>query len=208
MRPPLILASASPRRQELLRQVTPEFGVAPSYAAECEDASLGARGLCEVNARRKALAVAERYPAHLVLGADTLVFLDGRPLGKPVDLGDAAQMLRRLAGRIHEVITGVCLVQLEPGRMQVFSEATRVKFFAYDESVVSTYLASVHVLDKAGGYALQERGELLVERVEGSSSNVIGLPVEAVRAALAAWPASLAPLPRQDRGAGDPRIVA
>jgi septum formation protein len=174
MAPRLILASESPRRRELLAGVTAEFFVVASYAAECSDASIGPGPLCEVNARRKALAVAERYPDDLVLAADTLVFLDRKPLGKPVDLAEAASMLRSLAGRTHEVITGVCLVHLRGARMRVFSEVTRVKFLPFDAAVIGAYLAAVPVLDKAGAYALQDRGEMLVDRVEGSASNVIG----------------------------------
>lgn len=188
MRPPLILASASPRRVELLRRIAPQFSVAPSHAPEIDDGALAPRALVELNARRKALAVAERYPDHLVLGADTLVFLDGRALGKPADQSQAAQMLERLSGRAHEVITGVCLVHLRAARMRVFAESTRVRFLEFGAETVAEYLAAVDVLDKAGAYALQERSELLVEHVEGSRSNVVGLPVEAVQAALAQWP--------------------
>ena len=185
--PPLILASESPRRVELLRQVVPQFEVTPSYATELHDSSIGARRLCEVNAQRKAMSVAERYPDHLVLGADTLVFLDGEPLGKPADLAEARAMLGRLAGRVHEVITGVCLVHQRATRVRLLAETTHVKFLPLTAADIEDYLGRVHVLDKAGAYAVQEHGERIVATVEGSFSNVVGLPVEAVRAALAAW---------------------
>ena len=185
--PPLILASQSPRRIELLRQVISEFGVIASYAAELSDPDLPPRRLCEVNAQRKAFAVAERYPRHLVLGADTLVFLDSKPLGKPADQNEAHDMLARLAGRIHEVITGVCLVSQAAARVKMFSDVTRVKFRSLSSDEINGYLGKVNVLDKAGAYAIQEEGCILVERIEGSFSNVVGLPVESVRAALAAW---------------------
>jgi len=191
--PPLILASQSPRRVELLRQIVPEFHVAPSYATELHDLSLGTRRLCELNAERKALAVAERHPDHLVLGADTLVFLDGDGLAKPADLGEAQAMLRRLSGRVHEVITGVCLVRQSEARMRLLAEVTYVKFRTLTDADITEYLRRVDVLDKAGAYAVQEHGDRLVERIEGSFSNVVGLPVEAVRQALAAWPAPAAP---------------
>lgn len=189
MPPPLILASQSPRRQELLRQILPEFHVVSSHATELMDPALAPRALCELNAERKALLVAERYPRHLVLGADTLVFLDDQPLGKPADLGEARQMLRRLSGRVHQVITGVCLVHQEGARLQLFSEASQVRFRPFDDAVIDVYLERVEVLDKAGAYAIQENGTLLVEAVEGSVSNVIGLPVETLRRALSAWDA-------------------
>ena len=184
---PLILASASPRRVELLRRLTPDFQVIPSDAAEVHDAALGVRPLCELNARLKATPVAQRHPGHVVLGADTLVWLDGRPLGKPAHPAEARAMLRDLSGNAHEVVTGVCLMHAGSGRMEVFSEVTRVVFRPLDEELSERYLAAVHTLDKAGGYALQEHGDWLVQSVAGSHSNVGGLPVEAVGRALARW---------------------
>jgi septum formation protein len=185
--PPFILASGSPRRVELLRQLVPEFGIVRSDAHELHDASLGVRRLCEVNAEKKALQVSGRYPDHLVLGADTLVWLDGEPLGKPADLHEARLLLERLAGRVHEVVTGVCLVHESGRRMHLFSESTRVKFRGFGPEVVSEYLSKVHTLDKAGGYAIQEHGDLIVEQIEGSMSNVIGLPLDSLRNALDQW---------------------
>ena len=185
--PPFLLASTSPRRRELLREIVNDFEVVGSLATELHDASLPPRHLCEVNAQRKAWEVAERHPDHLVLGADTLVFLDQQPLGKPADLDHARHTLARLSGRIHSVITGVCLVHRRKNRMQTFAEVTHVQFKTLPEPVIEEYLREVPVLDKAGAYAIQQRGELLVERIEGSLSNVIGLPVEALRAALQGW---------------------
>lgn len=184
---PLILASQSPRRVELLSKIVAKFEVTPSYATELEDVSIGARRLCEVNAQRKAFNVAERYPDHWVLGADTLVFLDGQPLAKPVDRADAERMLTQLSGRIHEVITGVCLVHQRISKASIFSEVTRVKFRVLTPEHIAVYLSHVNTLDKAGGYAIQERGEEIVEQIEGSYSNVVGLPVEAVYAVLESW---------------------
>lgn len=184
---PVLLASKSPRRVELLRQILPGFETVPSDAVELEDASLGSRRLCELNAQRKAMAVAERFPDHLVIGADTLVFLDGESLAKPADLPAARDMLRRLSGRTHEVVTGVCLVLSQAHRMRLFSEVSYVKFRPLNDEAISTYLSRVEVLDKAGGYAVQEHSDIIIERVEGSLTNVIGLPVEAMRAALEQW---------------------
>ena len=160
-----------------------------SHTTELDDRSVTPRRLCELNAERKAWSVAQLRPDHLVLGADTLVFLDGDPLGKPADLEEARRMLHRLSGRIHEVITGVALVHRAGSRVRVFSEATRVRFRSLTAMEVEEYLRLVAVLDKAGAYALQEQGHLIVEAVEGSHSNVVGLPVERLRAALDQWPA-------------------
>ncbi len=180
----IVLASSSPRRSELLRSAGVTFSTASADAVEIHDPALGLTGLVTANARTKALAVASSHPGAVVIGADTLVWLDGHALGKPGDLDQARSMLKRLAGRVHEVATGVHLIRLEP-RMQVeFHETTRVRFRPFEAEVVEKYLERVHVLDKAGGYALQEHGEMLVESVEGSCSNVVGLPLERTLAAL------------------------
>ncbi len=187
MLPPVVLASTSPRRRELMREVVERFEVVDGRATELEGALLGPRALCEANARIKAWAVARDRPESLVIGADTLVFLDDEPLGKPRDLGAARAMLRRLSGRVHVVITGVCLVHRQAGRMTCLAEATHVRFKGYGEDVVEAYVREVPVLDKAGSYALQTHGDWLVETVEGSRSNVVGLPVERLREVLAGW---------------------
>lgn len=182
--PGIVLASSSPRRSELLRSAGLTFRTATADAVEIHDPALGLPGLVLSNARTKALAVASAHPACVVIGADTLVWLDGHALGKPGDLDQARRMLTRLSGRVHEVATGVHLVRLEPRRQIEFHETTRVRFRAYDADVIEAYLERVHVLDKAGAYALQEHGELLVESVEGNRSNVVGLPLERTLAAL------------------------
>jgi len=183
-RPPLVLASASPRRRELLQAAGLEFLADPPQGLEIHDPALGLAALVTTNARAKALEVAARHPHAVVVGADTLVWSEGRALGKPKDAAAARDMLRSLAGRVHEVATGVHLVRLDPRQQVEFHEVTRVRFRDYDDSVIEEYLASVEVLDKAGSYALQEGGELLVESVEGSRSNVVGLPVRRTLAAL------------------------
>jgi len=183
-RAPLVLASSSPRRKELLQAAGLEFQTDPAQGLEIHDPSLGLAGLVTANARAKALEVAARHPRAIVLGADTLVWLEGQALGKPRSEDEAQRMLRNLRGRVHEVATGVHLAQLEPRRQAEFHEITRVRFRDYDDSVIEEYMESVHVMDKAGAYALQERGELLVESVEGSRSNVVGLPVTRTLAAL------------------------
>jgi septum formation protein len=182
--PPLVLASASPRRRELLLAAGLTCTFEPAQVDELDAPELGLAALVLANARAKALAVAGTRPGDIVLGADTLVWLDGSPLGKPTDTDAARRMLGELSGRVHEVATGIHLVRLEP-RVQVeFHEVTRVRFRQLDAEGIGEYLRRVDVLDKAGAYALQEHGEMLVESVEGSRSNVVGLPMERVAAAL------------------------
>jgi septum formation protein len=185
--PPLILASASPRRTELLRQLGFGFSVVPSEIPEILLEQLTARELSLINAHRKARTVAKQYPDALVIGADTLVCLEQHLFGKPASLGEAAEMLESLQGRTHEVVTGVCLIHLREHRERVFAEQTEVRFRALGEAEIRRYLALVNPLDKAGAYAIQEHGELIVEEISGSFSNVVGLPMERLQTELSAW---------------------
>lgn len=179
----LILASGSPRRRELLAATGLEFEVIPSQAEETHDASLGMAGLCEENARIKALDVARSHPEAWVIGSDTLVFLDDEPLGKPKDHAEAGRMLRRLSGRTHQVCTAVCIAG--PGEsLRTFHCLTDVLFRELDEETIAAYLAATKPLDKAGGYGIQDHGEMIVERIEGAFDNVMGLPVARVLEAL------------------------
>jgi septum formation protein len=185
--PRLILASASPRRAELLRQLGLRFEVVASDAGELAHEQLSPRELCQLNAHRKARAVAKRFPDALVLAADTLVFLDGEILGKPADGADAQRMIARLQGRTHQVVTGVDLIHLRAHRERVFAVSTDVRFRALTADQIRDYLARINPLDKAGAYAIQEHGELIVAEVSGSYSNVVGLPVERLREELSGW---------------------
>lgn len=179
----IILASGSPRRKELLARLVADFTVIVSPAEEINDASLGMAGLCEENARLKATAVACDYPGCTVIGADTLVFLDGQALGKPKSMEEAAGMLRRLSGRKHQVCTGVCIAG--PGdRVVMLHDVTDVVFHELDEDKISEYLAKTSPLDKAGAYGIQDHGEMIVESIEGAYDNVMGFPVERVREVL------------------------
>lgn len=137
-----------------------------------------------MNAESKALEVACRFPDRVVLGADTVVALDNRTYGKPGTLHDARIMLESLCGRIHEVLTAVCLIHRKGEKMCRFVESTRVKFRPAAEVDLDAYLQIIHPLDKAGAYAAQEDNGRLIEHMEGSLSNVIGLPMERVRSAL------------------------
>lgn len=186
---PIILASASPRRVELLRQVVPDFEVVPSETPEIHDEQLTAWEMAQINAYRKARVVAKQFPDALVIGADTLVYLDreSKLFGKPADRADAARMLSELQGRVHAVITAVCLLHLRAHRQRVFAEWTDVRFYPLTEPQIKEYLALMNPLDKAGAYAIQEHGERIVAEISGSYSNVVGLPVERVQQELQAW---------------------
>jgi septum formation protein len=185
--PPIILASASPRRAELLRQMKLEFEVVPSDAQEVFDDHLSPLELCQLNAHRKARVVAKKIPDALVLGADTLVFLDRKIFGKPADMTEAKTMLQQLQGRAHQVVTGVSLIHLRGHREKMFAVSTDVMFRPLESGQIDEYLAKINPLDKAGAYAIQENGSLIVSEICGSYSNVVGLPVEKVEGELAAW---------------------
>lgn len=172
----LILASKSPRRRDLLLREGINFCTITRPAEEQNDAALPAEQICARNASAKAEAVAIDYPEHIVIGADTLVFLDGKPLGKPTDLADAHRMLTELQGRTHCVCTGVALI-FPGGFRRDFTVTSRVTFRPMSSVDIDRYLEEVPVLDKAGAYAMQEKSELIVTSVEGDVDNVIGLPV-------------------------------
>jgi septum formation protein len=185
--PPLILASASPRRAELLRQLAVEFQVVPSDAAEIFDEQLSPLELCQLNAHHKARAVAKKHPDALVLSADTLVFLGSEIMGKPASLADAERMLARLQGRTHQVVTGISLIHLRAHRERIFAASTDVRFRPLDSGQIRNYLSKVNPRDKAGAYAIQEQGDLIVAEISGSYSNVVGLPIERLAEELNAW---------------------
>ncbi len=187
--PPVILASSSPRRSDLLRELGVAFDVVPSDATEVHNEELTAIEISQLNAYRKARVVAKKFPDALVLGADTLVYLDTTLFGKPANFEDAYRMLKQLQGRTHQVVTGVCLIHLRGHRQTIFAESTEVKFRALDIQQIRDYLARINPLDKAGAYAIQEHGEKIVENIAGSFSNVVGLPVERLQEEFARWTA-------------------
>jgi septum formation protein len=182
--PLLILASGSPRRAELLQHAGYEFEVVRAEVPEVEWDQLTPVELCQLNAHRKARTVAKHHPDAVVLGADTLVFLDREILAKPASLADAARMLRRLSGRTHQVVTGVSVMHLRAHRESLFAVTTDVRFRRLDDRQIERYLRVVNPLDKAGAYAIQERGEWIIEEVMGSLTNVVGLPLERVETEL------------------------
>lgn len=171
----LILASASPRRQALLRQIGASFRVMATQAEELTGSALSPEDLVSENARRKAMAALSAAGGAPVLAADTVVALEGMIFGKPRDAEDAVQMLARLSGRFHEVCTGVAVAV--GGRMEVAAEKTVVTFAPLTMERIRRYVATGEPLDKAGAYAVQGRAAAFIVRIEGSFSNVVGLPL-------------------------------
>jgi len=183
---PLVLASASPRRQEILRLAGIDFEVAVSEAEAGVDVRGRPEAVALAGARAKALDVAPRYPQRLVVGADTVVALGRQVLGKPADAADARRMLAQLSGRRHHVHTA--FVVARGGTTEVLAEGcnnSAVTFHALSPEVIAQYVASGDPLDKAGGYGIQSGGGVLVAEVIGSYLNVVGLPLARLRAALA-----------------------
>jgi septum formation protein len=177
----LVLASASPRRQELLRSAGFSFTV---QAADIDETPLAGEAACDCAerlAREKALAVSRTRPHDTVLGADTIVVVDDAILGKPRDAGDAARMLRLLSGRVHAVITGVCVVEgSESQRLRTASETTLVTMSVLSDEEIRGYVATGEPMDKAGAYAIQGLAARWIPRIKGDYSNVVGLPVALV----------------------------
>lgn len=181
----LLLASNSPRRIELLTASGFEFETISPCVAERSVVDLTVRELTALNALRKGLSIARSHPDKVVLSADTLVALGSEIIGKPNDLDDAAEILRCLSGRIHEVCSAVFICHLAAGRSTTFQEISHVRFRRLSNAEIDTYLAKINPLDKAGAYAAQGNGAEIIEKIEGSLTNVIGLPMEKTIAALA-----------------------
>jgi septum formation protein len=199
----LVLASASPRRQELLRNAGIPFTTQPANVDETPFPGESARVCAERLAKEKALKISRHHPYAHVLGADTVVVLDEQILNKPVDVEDAVRMLRLLSGRVHQVITGVCLVspvlgppssliaepqarasyavlRADDRELLVASETTSVTMSDISESEIREYASTGEPMDKAGAYAIQGRASRWIPRIEGDYSNVVGLPVALV----------------------------
>jgi septum formation protein len=187
---PLVLASSSPRRRRLLRGLGVPFSVrVPDVDERPRPRELPGPHVRRL-ARAKASAVARQLTpgcgARWVVGADTVVVLDGEILGKPRDAADARGMLARLSGRTHEVLTGVALVPAAGGRARTAVVRSRVRMKPFDGATIARYVAGGEPLDKAGAYAVQGRGRRLVAGVDGSLTNVVGLPLERLRTLFAA----------------------
>jgi septum formation protein len=178
--PEVILASASPRRAALLEQIGLPFRILPSALGDDWEAAIPGEEP-EACARRLALAkakdVAARLSRGLVIGADTLVVDRDRLFGKPRDRDEAQAFLRSLAGRTHRVITGIAIVDVETGQAEVEAAVTAVTMRSFGDQEAATYVATGEPMDKAGAYAIQGRGALLVESIQGDYFNVVGLPL-------------------------------
>ena len=174
----LILASASPRRSELLRKARVVFRVEPAHVPEAPAPGEAPRAYAERLARDKARAIAAKHPNGFVLGADTVVVVDEHLLEKPADEDDAARMLRLLSGRTHQVTTGVCLCG--PGTEIVESETTQVKVAALSDEEIADYVHTGEPMDKAGAYGIQGMFSRWVTAIEGDYANVVGLPIARV----------------------------
>ena len=177
--PPLLLASTSPQRRAILHQLRIPFEPVPPAFEENDDADVSPAALVRAHAQGKARSVADRAaPGQPVLGVDTTVVCDGEIFGKPGDATDAERMLDRLAGRTHEVVSGLCLVT--PGWEEVVDETTRVTFRELTPRDLAWYVGAGEWEGRAGGYAIQGAGASLVERIEGDYLNVVGLPAAAL----------------------------
>lgn len=172
----IVLASASPRRAELLKQIGLSLHVRPADIDETPKPGESALQYVERLAREKAGAVAAEHPDAIVIGSDTSVVLAGRILGKPVDRQDAAEMLRRLSGRTHQVMTAVAVAIA--GRVESCVVTTDVRFRHLSDDETEAYVATGEPMDKAGGYGIQGRGGIFVEELRGSYSAVVGLPLQ------------------------------
>jgi len=179
-KPTIILASASPRRAELLRQIGVAFELAPSQIAELPHPDEAPPDYITRIARAKVIAVARKRDAGLIIGADTVVVLDGRLMGKPENQEQAKQMLRQLSAKWHAVMTGVALYDAATRREAADYEKTLVKFARLSEHEIDWYVATGEPMDKAGAYGIQGLGALLVEEVAGNYHNVVGLPIPLV----------------------------
>jgi septum formation protein len=177
----LILASASPRRRELLAQIGYAFTVMPAEVTEHEAPDADPREMVRHNAALKADWVAARHPEATVIGADTTVFVGRTVLNKPRDAADARAMLRMLSGTTHTVFTGLAVRRGRDGLQLDHGVSSEVTFKTLDEATIELYLSRVHTLDKAGGYAIQEHPDLIVAGFTGSLTNIVGLPVDEMK---------------------------
>lgn len=171
----IILASASPRRQELIKRLFDDYSVIPADIDETIPDDIGPEFAPIFLAAQKAEAVAKEHPNDLIIAADTIVFADGKILGKPKDRNEAKQMLRFLSGKTHKVITGCCIFRGNTSAS--FSEESYVTFFELSEKEICDYVQKGLADGKAGAYGIQDNGALFVEKIEGDFYNIVGLPI-------------------------------
>ena len=172
----MILASKSPRRQELLRVISEDFRIIPAVGEEVIPDNASPMEAVLLLSRQKAEEIYLQYNDELIISADTVVAIDDMILGKPHDEAQAFDMLKRLSGRVHTVFTGVCVI-FEDGSSENFAERTDVEFYPLTDKEISDYIATGEPMDKAGAYGIQEKGALLVKRIDGDFYNVMGLPI-------------------------------
>ena len=172
----MILASQSPRRRELLSYITEDFKVIPAEGEEKISDGASPDEAVKALSRQKAEEIFGKHKGEIIIAADTVVAIDGEILGKPRDKEHAAEMLRKLSGRVHSVFTGVCVI-FEDGSEESFAEETKVEFYALTEREIADYIATGDPMDKAGAYGIQEKGAANVKGIVGDFYNVMGLPV-------------------------------
>lgn len=172
----MILASKSPRRQELLRVISREFRIIPAVGEEIIPEGTSPGDAVLMLSRQKAVEIYSRYKNEVIISADTVVAIDGKILGKPRDEEQAVEMLKMLSGRVHTVYTGVCVI-FPNGEKENFAERTDVEFYPLTDREIRDYIATGEPMDKAGAYGIQEKGALLVKRIDGDFYNVMGLPI-------------------------------
>lgn len=182
---PVVLASGSPRRRDLLAEAGYQFEVIKPDVDEIEDPARPIRAVTRANARMKAESVAAQVTGRIVIAADTLVLRDETALSKPTDAAEAFDMIDSLNGRTHQVFTAVCVACAATGREVEFTAVTEVTFKRLTEAELRRYHSLIEPMDKAGAYAAQDHGDLIIERIEGSWTNVVGLPMERLSAVLA-----------------------
>lgn len=181
-KPKLILASQSPRRLELLKQITDQFDVVPSSIKEKLDYGLRPEENARLLARAKAESVAKDYPDCWVIGSDTIVALHQEILGKPEDTADAERMLLRLSGKEHRVMTGICVVSPKKTLDKAVTSSVRFKSLTHEE--ILNYIQTGEPMDKAGAYAIQGKGSFMIREFSGSKSSIIGLPLDELKVLL------------------------
>ncbi len=181
----LILASASPRRRELLSSAGFDYEVHPAEIDEIIPDGTASESVAEILAKQKAQAVLEKYPGKIVLGSDTVVVLDGEILGKPHSEKEAFEMLRALSGKEHRVYTGVCVCSKE--KTLSFTSCAKVKFYSLSDNVINSYISTGEPMDKAGAYGAQGIGSMLVEKIDGDFFTVMGLPIAETARLLASF---------------------
>ena len=170
-----VLASKPPRRAELMRYIAPDFEILPAECGENPPDGIEADEVPEFLAVQKALDVSKKRPDSLVIGCDTVVILNGEIMGKPKDLEDAFRMLKALSGRVHTVVSGVCLCY--KGKTLSFTQKTAVEFYQLSDEDILDYVRQSNPLDKAGAYGIQDKGGLFVKEISGDYYNVVGLPL-------------------------------